>query len=349
MAILTSSKVNMMSNNDWCFCLWKDRPHWLPLPWCILLQLCKRLATLPKTVLTKYLLLANTAGCIPRLATTTIIETGHSPLTADSATEHASTSHDHSTDANMTETLAATEDMHPTSHPTTTVVHTILCLTNAPCDNCDHAPFPTGVSLKVIPQTKANLVQATLTILLKYHTQRNDKTTPKNSNPSQIPLPEDGHHSRFKIRLLPGVRQWIKFLKLLEPPPSNDEDPNKWRRQSMTNHYTIELVSDSPTVTVHARKRFKALIKLRADISLIHISVYNMVKDCYKTSILPATIHLKTADGSPMSSMGKVTPHLFISNFKFCTPSLYVTVYQKLIFYLALISRKYIILLLGLR
>ena len=37
----------------------------------------------------------------------------------------------------------------------------------------------------------------------------------------------------------------------------------------------------------------------------------------YKTSILPIAIHLKTADGSAMSSMGKVMLHLDIADFKF--------------------------------
>ena len=39
-------------------------------------------------------------------------------------------------------------------------------------------------------------------------------------------------------------------------------------------------------------------------------SVYNMIEDYYKTSIMPAAIHLRTADRSPMSLMGKATPHL---------------------------------------
>ena len=105
------------------------------------------------------------------------------------------------------------------------------------------------------------------------------------------------------------------FFKLLEPSPSSDED--EWGRQSSSTHYTIGLVSDCPTVTVHAGKRFKDLINSGAAISLAHTSVYNMIKDCYKTKILPAVVHLKTADGSLMSSLGKATLHLHIANFKF--------------------------------
>ena len=39
----------------------------------------------------------------------------------------------------------------------------------------EHATFPTRVTLKFFPQTKANLLQATLTTLLKGHTQKMSK------------------------------------------------------------------------------------------------------------------------------------------------------------------------------
>ena len=42
-----------------------------------------------------------------------------------------------------------------------------------------------------------------------------------------------------------------------------------------------------------------------------------MIKEHYKTKKLPAVVHLKTADRSPMSSLGKATLHLHIANFKF--------------------------------
>ena len=42
-----------------------------------------------------------------------------------------------------------------------------------------------------------------------------------------------------------------------------------------------------------------------------------MIEDHYKTKILPAGAHLKTADRSAMSSLGKATLHLHIANFKF--------------------------------
>ena len=70
------------------------------------------------------------------------------------------------------------------------------------------------------------------------------------------------------------------------------------------------LVSDCSTVMVHAGKTFKALIDSGAALSLAHTNVYNMIEDCYKTKILAAAVHLKTADGSSMSSLGKATLHL---------------------------------------
>ena len=68
---------------------------------------------------------------------------------------------------------------------------------------------------------------------------------------------------------------------------------------------------------MHAGKRFKALINSGAALLLLCTSVYNMIEDKYKTKILPATVHLKAADGSAVSSLGKATLHLHIANFKF--------------------------------
>ena len=68
---------------------------------------------------------------------------------------------------------------------------------------------------------------------------------------------------------------------------------------------------------MHAGKRFKALIDSGAALLLAHTCVYNMIKECYVTKILPAAVHLKTADRSSMSSLGKTTLHLHITNFMF--------------------------------
>ena len=42
-----------------------------------------------------------------------------------------------------------------------------------------------------------------------------------------------------------------------------------------------------------------------------------MNEDCFKIKILPALVHLKTADGLAMLSLGKAALHLYIANFKF--------------------------------
>ena len=67
---------------------------------------------------------------------------------------------------------------------------------------------------------------------------------------------------------------------------------------------------------MHVGKRFKALIDPRPALSLANASIYNMIKDHYKTKILPAAVHLKTADGSAISSLEKATLHLCIANLK---------------------------------
>ena len=95
---------------------------------------------------------------------------------------------------------------------------------------------------------------------------------------------------------------------------SSDED--EWGGNS-SNHYVIALISDIPTVIVHAGKRFKAVIDSGAALSLVCTSVYSMIEDCYKTKMVPATVNLKTVDRSAMSSLGKATLHLCIANFKF--------------------------------
>ena len=83
------------------------------------------------------------------------------------------------------------------------------------------------------------------------------------------------------------------------------------------NQFTVGLFLDCPTVTVHAGKKSRAMIDSGATNLLMHMSLCDVIEDHYKTSILPEAIHLKTVDGSPMSSLGKATPHLQIAELKF--------------------------------
>ena len=118
----------------------------------------------------------------------------------------------------------------------------------------------------------------------------------------------------MSFRVLIRFWQWPWSFQLLGTSPSSDDDGSG---RNSSNHYNIGLVSDCPTVTVHAGKRFKALIDFGAALLLVRTRIYNMIEDWYKTKILPAAVHLKTADGSAMSSLGKASLQLCIANFKF--------------------------------
>ena len=80
---------------------------------------------------------------------------------------------------------------------------------------------------------------------------------------------------------------------------------------------TIGHITDCPTVTIPAGKHYQALIDSGAAISLIRHSTYKQIEDCYKTPIKPMPAKLNTADGSPMTTLGSITLHLQIADFKF--------------------------------
>ena len=86
-------------------------------------------------------------------------------------------------------------------------------------------------------------------------------------------------------------------------------------------------------------KGFKASINSGTAISLMHTSVYSMKEDHYITSILPAAVHPRIANGSPNLSMGKATLHLQIVNFKF-SYTFIICNRQRETFFLTSISRK---------
>ena len=72
-----------------------------------------------------------------------------------------------------------------------------------------------------------------------------------------------------------------------------------------------------PTIRVHTRKCYKALIDSEAAISLIRYSTYQFIDDSFKTPIQPTTTKLNTADRSPMMASGMTAFHLRIADFKF--------------------------------
>ena len=72
-------------------------------------------------------------------------------------------------------------------------------------------------------------------------------------SPPYIPPLPDCHRLGLPIRFFLRFRQWPWFFKLIQPPPSSDKD--EWEGHFSSTHYTIGLVSNCPTVTVHAGKR----------------------------------------------------------------------------------------------
>ena len=74
---------------------------------------------------------------------------------------------------------------------------------------------------------------------------------------------------------------------------------------------------ECPTITVHARKCYKALINSGAAISLIRYSTYQLIDDSFKTPIQPTTTMLNTVDGSPMMALGVTALHLNLADFRF--------------------------------
>ena len=74
---------------------------------------------------------------------------------------------------------------------------------------------------------------------------------------------------------------------------------------------------DCPTITIHARKCYKALIDSGPAKYLIRYSTYQLIDDSFKTPIQPTTTKLNTADRSPMTGLGITALHLRIAVFKF--------------------------------
>ena len=80
---------------------------------------------------------------------------------------------------------------------------------------------------------------------------------------------------------------------------------------------TVACIMDCPTITVHARKCYKALIDSGAAISLIRYSTYQHIDNSFKTPIQPTTAKLNRADHLLMAALGLTALHLRIADFKF--------------------------------
>ena len=91
---------------------------------------------------------------------------------------------------------------------------------------------------------------------------------------------------------------------MIDDLPSEYYSFHKWQGPPNKGMVTVTHITDCPTITAHAGKRYKALIDSGAAISLLRYSTYKKIEDCYKTPIQPTTAKLNTADGSPMSALG---------------------------------------------
>ena len=107
----------------------------------------------------------------------------------------------------------------------------------------------------------------------------------------------------------------IGVFKLVEPSPNSD--PHEQEGPSSNRNVTIPLITDCPTITVHAGNHHKALIDSGAAVSLVRYSTYQNTDNNLKTAIKLTSIHLNTADESPMTALGITTFQLCIADFKF--------------------------------
>ena len=163
-----------------------------------------------------------------------------------------------------------------TSHsfPATAAAYATLLSMDTPITTCTMTPTgivtphptlaisPADVT-HAIPQTVASLTPANPTA--QHRNLSSEK--PNNTQDPQLSIKppfKDCHHPGFPFRF----RQWLWSFKLLESSPSSEE--NEWRGYS-SNHYTIGLVLDCPTVTVHAEKDSSLWLTLGAAVSLATI------------------------------------------------------------------------------
>ena len=128
---------------------------------------------------------------------------------------------------------------HPTGRVT---LHPTLTTSPADIHSCHY-------SMRLEPVSFQQLLP-----LCTGNTTKKSQAIPNTFNPSYTQPFQDCHHPGFPIRFFLRFRQLLSF-KLLELSPSSDED--KLGGQFSNIQYTIGLVSDCPTVTVHAGKGFQ--------------------------------------------------------------------------------------------
>ena len=164
--------------------------------------------------------------------------------------------------------VAVSESTHHAPHPAIAALQpmdapiTTHAMTHPTSIVASHPAFatsPTDITLATIPKTRASLAPATPTALHR-NTAKESQATPKTFNPPKIPPFQDCHHPGLPARFFLRFVQQLRSSKLLEPPPSSDEDEQGW--QSSSTHSIIGLASDCPTVTVQAEKHLRFWLTL---------------------------------------------------------------------------------------
>ena len=79
----------------------------------------------------------------------------------------------------------------------------------------------------------------------------------------------------------------------------------------------MALITDCPTIIVHAGKHYKVFIDSGPVISLIRYSMHQTIDNSFKTPIQTITTKLNMADGPLMMALGITALHLRIVDFKF--------------------------------
>ena len=85
--------------------------------------------------------------------------------------------------------------------------------------------------------------------------------------------------------------------------PSPSSNPHEQGGPSSNKHVTIALITDFPTISMHAGKCDKVLIYSGAAVSTVRYSMYQNIDNNLRTAIQSILIHLNTADGSPMTAL----------------------------------------------
>ena len=153
------------------------------------------------------------------------------------------------------------------------------------------------------PQTTAHQVPTARTTADHVHTLPKDfqniiYTIEDHAVPDHTPIREPKNHTlveqegpyrRTSFGLLQfrwqfhQLRTRIRVFKLMKPYPGSS--PYEQGGPSSNKHVTVALITDYPTITVHAGKWYKALIDSGAAISLVRYSTYQSMDNSLKTNI----------------------------------------------------------------